>query len=162
MRAPRTASALVLSLAPPPSFARLAWCEEPMHDAPANMTVVYMVLLKRGPSWSPQQTPETQKVQEAHMANIRAMWEAKKLIIAGPFGDDSDLRGVFIFQVGSLEEAKALAASDPAVKAGRPAGEVHPWWAGRRAPPGAGPPWQASRGSPRAPVRARRPPRAPR
>ena len=138
MRDLRTASALVLSLVLAPSFARLAWCEEPKHDAPANMTVVYMVLLKRGPSRSPQQTPETQKVQEAHMANIRAMWEAKKLIIAGPFGDDSDLRGVFIFQVASLEEAKALAASDPAVKAGRLAVEIHPWWVEKRALPEAG------------------------
>jgi uncharacterized protein YciI len=72
------------------------------------------------------------------MANIRAMWEAKKLIVAGPFGDDGDLRGVFLFQVASLEEAKALAATDPAVKAGRLAVEIHPWWVEKRALPESG------------------------
>jgi uncharacterized protein YciI len=132
------AAALVLSLVLVPCLPRLAACEEPKSAAPANMTVVYMVLLKRGPSWTPQQTPETKAVQEAHMVNIRAMWEAKKLIVAGPFGDDGDLRGVFIFQVASLEEAKALAATDPAVKAGRLAVEIHPWWVERRALPESG------------------------
>jgi uncharacterized protein YciI len=132
------AAALFLSLILAPCFPRLAPCEEPKSPAPPNMTVVYMVLLKKGPSWSPQQTPETKAVQEAHMANIRAMWEAKKLIIAGPFGDDGDLRGVFLFQVASLEEAKALAATDPAVKAGRLAVEIHPWWVEKRALPESG------------------------
>jgi uncharacterized protein YciI len=132
------AAALVLSLVLVPCFPRLAASEEPKSAAPPNMTVVYMVLLKRGPSWTPQQTPETKAVQEAHMANIRAMWEAKKLIVAGPFGDDGDLRGVFIFQVASLEEAKALAATDPAVKAGRLAVEIHPWWVEKRALPESG------------------------
>ena len=132
------AAALVLSLILAPCFPSLAPCEEPRSPAPPNMTVVYMVLLKKGPSWTPQQTPETKAVQEAHMANIRAMWEAKKLIIAGPFGDDGDLRGVFLFQVASLEEAKALAATDPAVKAGRLAVEIHPWWVEKRALPESG------------------------
>jgi uncharacterized protein YciI len=102
------------------------------------MGTVYLVLLKKGPAWTAQETPGTQAVQEAHMANIRAMWEAKKLIIAGPLGDDADIRGVFLFQVSSLEEATALAASDPAVKAGRLVAEIHPWWVEKRALPAAG------------------------
>ncbi len=132
------AAALVLSLVLATCFPLVASTEEPKSAMPPNMAVVYMVLLKRGPSWTPQQTPETKAVQEAHMANIRAMWEAKKLIVAGPFGDDGDLRGVFIFDVASLEEAKALAATDPAVKAGRLAVEIHPWWVERRALPETG------------------------
>jgi len=137
----RTASVLSLSLALACSAPRLAVGEDAKSAAPAppaNMTVVYMVLLKKGPSWTAQQTAETRAVQEAHMANIRALWEAKKLIVAGPFGDDGDLRGVFLFQVASLEEAKALAATDPAVKAGRLAVEIHPWWVEKRALPESG------------------------
>ena len=86
MRPLRTASARCLSLALALSVPRLAIGEgaKSTPPAPPNMTVVYMVLLKKGPSWTPQQTPETRAVQEAHMANIRAMWEAKKLIVAGP------------------------------------------------------------------------------
>jgi uncharacterized protein len=104
----------------------------------AQMGTVYLVLLKKGPAWTAKETPETRALQEAHLANIKAMWDAKKLIVAGPMGDDGDTRGVFVFQVGSLEEAKALAASDPAVKAGRLVAEVHTWWVEKRALPAAG------------------------
>ena len=105
---------------------------------PNQMGVVYLVLLKKGPAWSSEQTPATRAVQEGHMANIRAMWAAKKLIVAGPMGDDGDVRGIFLFQVSTLEEATALAASDPAIKAGRLVAEIHPWWVEKRALPAAG------------------------
>jgi uncharacterized protein YciI len=62
------------------------------------------------------------------MANIRAMWGAQKLIVAGPVEDQADLRGIFVFRAASLDEAKAWAASDPAVKAGRLVPVVYPWW----------------------------------
>jgi uncharacterized protein YciI len=102
------------------------------------MAVVYMVFLRKGPGWTAGQTPEHQALQEAHMANIRALWQAGKLVIAGPMGEDGDLRGIFVFDVATLDEAKALAASDPAVKAGRLVAEIHPWWVERRALPEAG------------------------
>ena len=102
------------------------------------MTTVYLVLLKKGPAWTAAQTPETRAIQEGHMANINAMWAAKKLIVAGPMGDDGDTRGVFVFQVGTLEEARALTQTAPAVKAGRLVAEIHPWWVETRALPAAG------------------------
>jgi uncharacterized protein YciI len=61
------------------------------------------------------------------MANINAMAKTGKLVIAGPFENGGDYAGVFVFKVGSLAEAKALAESDPAVQAGRLVSEVHPW-----------------------------------
>jgi uncharacterized protein YciI len=61
------------------------------------------------------------------MANINRLAELKKLIAAGPFGDDGRLRGIFVFRVGSSEEAKTLIETDPAVQAGRLAMEIHPW-----------------------------------
>lgn len=104
----------------------------------SRMGVVYLVFLKKGPAWTPGETPETKAIQEGHMANIRAMWAAKKLIIAGPVESSGELRGLFVFQVGSLEDAKALVAGDPAVKAGRLAAEIVPWWVEKRALPEAG------------------------
>jgi uncharacterized protein YciI len=103
-----------------------------------QMGTVYLVLLKKGPAWTAAETPETPAIQEGHMANIRAMWAAKKLIVAGPLGDDGDTRGVFVFQVGTLEEAKSLTQADPAIKAGRLVAEIHPWWVEKRALPAAG------------------------
>ena len=45
-------------------------------------------LLKRGPQWTPEKTPETQKIQEGHMANINKMARLGKLVAAGPMGDN--------------------------------------------------------------------------
>jgi hypothetical protein len=57
---------------------------------------------------------------------------------APPKADDSTMGEVFLFQAATLAEAKALAESDPAVKAGRLAAEIHPWWVEKRALPEAG------------------------
>ena len=51
-----------------------------------------------------------------------------KIIVAGPFGDDSNWRGIFIFNAPTKEEVEELLKTDPAVAAGRLAYEIHPWW----------------------------------
>ncbi len=96
-----------------------------------EMTTYYVGFLYRGAKWTPEETAETRKLQEEHMANIQKMAAAGKLVIAGPFVDNGDLRGLYVFRVGSAEEAKALVESDPAVKAGRLRFELHPWYAAR-------------------------------
>ena len=62
------------------------------------------------------------------MANINNMAESGKLQIAGPFGDDGNWRGIFIFDVATEEEVKELLKDDPAIQSGRLAYEIHPWW----------------------------------
>jgi uncharacterized protein YciI len=64
----------------------------------------------------------------AHLRNIRRLADEGALVIAGPFLDDQELKGIFIFNTGSLEEARALAETDPAVKAGRLVLELRPWY----------------------------------
>jgi len=94
---------------------------------PMKLVPMYFIFLTRGEKWTPEKTPVTEEIQKGHMANINRLAEMKKLIAAGPFGDDGRLRGIFVFRVGSLEEAKALTTSDPAVQAGRLAMEIHTW-----------------------------------
>lgn len=48
--------------------------------------------------------------------------------MAGPFMDDGDIRGIYIFNVKTIEEAQALTETDPAIKAGRLIMELHPWY----------------------------------
>lgn len=96
-----------------------------------EMTTYFVALLYRGPAWSAEETPERARLQEAHMANIRKMGESGKLLVAGPFADDGDLRGLFVFRTGTLEEAKGLAEQDPSVQAGRLRLEWHPWFAAK-------------------------------
>ena len=96
---------------------------------PLKMNILYLAFLKKGPNRKEGdgETPEVQELQKAHLANINRLAETKKLILAGPFGDDGDFRGIFVFRVGSLQEAQDLCATDPMIKIGRLAVEIHPW-----------------------------------
>ena len=96
-----------------------------------EMTTYYVGFLYKGEKWTAEETPETRKIQEGHMANIQRMAAEGKLVIAGPFTDGGDLRGLYVFRVASAEEAKALVEIDPAVKAGRLRFELHPWFAAK-------------------------------
>jgi len=92
-----------------------------------GMKVYVMAFLKKGPNRN-QDSVEAARLQAAHMANIHRMAEEGSLVLAGPFMDDGDLRGIYIFNVSTVEAARALTATDPAVKAGRLAVELHPWY----------------------------------
>jgi uncharacterized protein len=96
---------------------------------PLQMKTVYLAFLKKGPNRKEGDgdTPEVKELQKAHMANINRLAETKKLVVAGPFGDDGVLRGIFVFRVASLKEAEDLCATDPMIKIGRLAVELHPW-----------------------------------
>ena len=95
------------------------------------MTTYQVAFYRKGPDWVPSTTDAHKKLQAEHLAHIGKMADTGKLILAGPFGDNSDLRGMLIFRVDSAEEAKALAEQDPAVKAGRLVLEWHPWFAAK-------------------------------
>ncbi len=94
-----------------------------------NMRTYYMVFLYRGDKWTPEQNDYTKKIQAGHMQNINRLAAEGKLLVAGPFLDDKELRGIFIFKVDSMEEAQKLCDTDPAVQAGRLRTEIKPWFA---------------------------------
>lgn len=94
-----------------------------------EMTNYVVGFFHRGPNWTAEQTDETRRIQEGHLANFQKLAETGKLIVAGPFGDNGDLRGMLIFNLKSVDEARALMDADPALKAGRLTLDLHPWFA---------------------------------
>ena len=107
------------------------WSEDIFKKAviPLKMTTVYLGFLKKGPNRKDgdANNPEVQQLQKAHLANINRLAETKKLVMAGPFGDDGELRGLFVFRVGSMKEAEDLSRTDPMIKIDRLRLELHPW-----------------------------------
>jgi len=105
--------------------------EDIFHQAttPLKMQAVYFGFLKKGPNRKDGDgdKPEIQELQKAHIANINRLADLKKLVVAGPFGDEGELRGIFVFRVRSLQEAQDLAATDPMIKIDRLRIELHPW-----------------------------------
>ena len=92
-----------------------------------HMKQYFMVFLSNGPNRS-QDSATTAKIQAAHLNNISRLFEEKKLVLAGPFLDEGEVRGIFILDVPSLEEAQKLTNTDPAVQAGRLKMEIRPWY----------------------------------
>ena len=107
------------------------WSEDIFQKAnsPLKLNTVYFAFLKKGPNRKEgdDKNPEIQELQKAHIANIQRLAAMKKLLVAGPFGDNGDLRGIFVLRVASLKEAQDLCATDPMVKSGRLVVELHPW-----------------------------------
>lgn len=92
-----------------------------------GMKKFVIAFLKRGPNRD-QSKEESDRLQRAHLDNISKLAEQGVLVLAGPFLDDTDLRGIYIFDVETVEEAKALTATDPAIQAGSLIMELHPWY----------------------------------
>jgi uncharacterized protein YciI len=95
-------------------------------DAP-KMKQYFFVMLTKGPNRS-QDSTTAANLQKGHMDNLGNMAKKGKLLVAGPFGDDGDWRGIFILDCATKEEAEALVKADPAVQAGRLGYEIRPWW----------------------------------
>ncbi len=92
-----------------------------------GMKKYIMVLLKKGPNRNLSKQ-ETLNVQTMHMANIRKLAEQDIMVLAGPFGGDGDLRGIFILDMDSIEEAEHLISFDPAIKEGTLVMELYEWY----------------------------------
>ncbi|MBD3180357.1 MAG: hypothetical protein GF417_12705 [Candidatus Latescibacteria bacterium] len=92
-----------------------------------GMKKYIFAFLKKGPNRNLDPS-EAEKLQKAHLDNIARMAESGELVLAGPFIESGEIRGIYIFDVESMEEAERLTSSDPAVRAGSLAMELHQWY----------------------------------
>lgn len=86
-----------------------------------------MAFLKAGPNRLTDSAARMQ-LQMAHLKNIGRLAAEGKLVVAGPFMDDQEIRGIFIFNCETVEEARKLTETDPAIQAGSLTMELHPWY----------------------------------
>ena len=97
--------------------------------ADANgMRPYVLVILKTGPTRVPD-GEERKAMFAGHFANMERLATEGKLALAGPFADDPDgWRGLFVFAVSDIEEAKRLTATDPVIVKGEMVAEYHRWF----------------------------------
>jgi uncharacterized protein YciI len=81
-----------------------------------GMKKYVMVFLKTGSATNVPKT-RSDSAFAGHMQNINRLADSGKLVVAGPFFKNDKYRGIFILNADSVEEAKKLVESDPAVQA---------------------------------------------
>lgn len=92
-----------------------------------GMRSYVLVVLKTGP------TPiaagkERDEMFAGHFANMQKLAGVGKLMLAGPFDGTEGWRGLFIFAVNSIDEARELTATDPVIIKGEMVAEYHAWY----------------------------------
>lgn len=118
-------------------FSILAQNSNPNYDAKLaksleaddyGMKPYVLVILKTGENKTASKE-ESNQAFRGHMENINRLGKDGKLIVAGPLGkNDKTYRGIFIFDVPTIEEAKALVDSDPAIKTKLLDVEMYEWY----------------------------------
>jgi uncharacterized protein YciI len=95
--------------------------------AESQIRKYWFVMLLRGGNRS-HDSATAVKIQRDHLANIDRLYYEGKIKVAGPFGDNGDWRGIFIFDCETKEEVEKLLNTDPAISSGRLAYDVRPWY----------------------------------
>jgi len=88
-----------------------------------------LCILKTGPKDGEIKGKTRDAIFAGHFANIGRLADDGKLAVAGPFGkNEKAWRGLYIFNVTTIEEAEKLVVLDPAVKAGVFVPELTLWY----------------------------------
>ena len=94
-----------------------------------GMRKYVLAILKTGPRDAHVKGDARTALFKGHFDNMNRLAAEGKLAVAGPFNDPKKkYRGLFILAVSTVEEARALAATDPTVKAGVLIVEYVPWY----------------------------------
>jgi len=91
---------------------------------PSNLEPLVFGFYMQGPAPAPAAADQ---IQAGHLAYLDSLRKQGKLAAVGPFTDDGPERGAVIYRVKDVSAAKALAAEDPAVIAGRFTLQAYPW-----------------------------------
>jgi len=84
-----------------------------------GMRSYIFVTIKTGPN-DDKITDEAERAElfKGHFENMGRLADEGKLVLAGPFMESPPLRGLFVFDVETIEEAKELVKGDPTVTSG--------------------------------------------
>jgi uncharacterized protein YciI len=128
MKSIRIAIAAALLACTAPAFAQYdAELAKQLGADERGMRQYVLVVLKTGPTRVPA-GPERDEMFRGHFSNMARLAAEKKLVMAGPFDGVDGWRGLYIFNVTDIEEARKLVATDPVVMKGEMVPELHKYY----------------------------------
>jgi uncharacterized protein YciI len=120
-------ASLAQTQAPPPKPAFDAELAKAVGADDYGMRQYVLVVLKTGPTPMPAGKARDEMFK-GHFANINRLASEGKLALAGPFDGVDGWRGLFIFAVPDIEEAKTLTSTDPVISNGEMVAEYHKYY----------------------------------
>jgi uncharacterized protein len=92
----------------------------------AKPTKYVIGLVTRGPKWQVDSL-KASELQQGHTLFLNDLRDNGSVMYSGSLVTDPMLRGLYVFNVNSIEKAKSLMKEDPASKAGWINIEYHEW-----------------------------------
>lgn len=93
-----------------------------------GMKLYCLVILKTGTNTSESKVT-TDSLFKGHLQNIGKLANQGKLVVAGPMKkNDKNYRGIFILNSTSVDEARALLNTDPAIQHKLLDAEIYGWY----------------------------------
>ena len=97
-------------------------------DTTYHMKQYWFVLYTRGADTTAMDSATSASLLKAHLEHQQAQSDRGLIIMAGPFGDNGDWRGMLLYDCETKEEVEGYLKRDPFVMRGRLKYEIHPWW----------------------------------
>jgi len=102
-----------------PAFCAQAPAATPGPETPASARKTwFMRLIPPRPDFNKTLSDAERQVMEQHFLYLKGLYEKGVCLIAGPVLDPKWVYGVSVIEAASEDEARAIAAADPSVKAG--------------------------------------------
>ena len=96
-------------------------------DSTYHMKQYWFVLYTRGDGPA-LDSATAARLQQEHLDHQAEQGRRGLIVMAGPFGDNGDWRGLLLYDCETWEEVEGWLRQDPFVKAGRLAYTIHPWY----------------------------------
>ena len=93
--------------------------------SPPQRVTLYAAIVSPGSAWKDAKAAGKPLDLAEHFAYEKTLRDKHQIVMAGPFADGTG--GLIVYRADSLDEAKALAANDPATKAKIFDPQMHVW-----------------------------------
>ena len=97
-------------------------------DTTYHMKQYWFVLYTRGSDTTKLDSATSAALLKAHLEHQDMQADRGLIVMAGPFADNKDWRGLLLYDCDTQEEVEGYLKQDPFVQRHRLAYEIHPWW----------------------------------